>query len=400
MDPITHGITGALLGKGLFSERHGRIATFAATLGSVFPDVDVFQEAFVHDPLSIVKYHRGVTHSFVCLPIFAGLLAWLTRWVAKRTGHESPSWAMLTLIYGAGIASHIILDGMTSFGTRIWDPISQQRVAWDVLFIIDFTLTSIVLLPQVIAWIYRDREKSLRRAALMCLIFTGAAFGAWEAARTAGFPFHIWIAFFASAVMAAAFFLPSLRGWGFSITRARWCQAGGIVLLAYLFACAYAHHTALLRVSDFARANHIVVDRMGAIPIPPSFLDWGGVIRSVDGVYQAHFDLRDGNPPEFQFISDSPPDTFIARAMRLPEVQLYWRFARFPVIRSSFEDGHHVVDFAEHRFVSRHRETAQPFTYRVVFDAAGNVVQQGWRSNGMLRREMKQGDARRAGDPR
>jgi membrane-bound metal-dependent hydrolase YbcI (DUF457 family) len=376
------------------------MATFAATLGSVFPDVDVVQEAFARDPLAIVKYHRGVTHSFVCLPIFAGLLAWLTRWIARRTGHESPSWAMLTVIYGVGIASHIILDAMTSFGTRIWDPLSQQRVAWDVLFIIDFTLTSIVLLPQVIAWIYRGRQKSLRRAIWMSLIFTLAAFTVWEVTRAAGFPFHLWIAFLASAVMAAAFFLPSLRGWGFSVTRARWCQGGAVVLLAYLLACAAAHHAALLRIANFASANHIFVDRMGAIPLPPSLLEWGGVIRSIDGVYQAHMDLRDAKPPEIQFVSDSPPDAFIARAMRLPEVRLYWRFARFPVIRSSFEDGHHVVDFAEHRFVTRHRESPQPFTYRVVFDAAGNVLAQGWRSNGMLRREMKQKEPRAAGDPR
>jgi hypothetical protein len=307
---------------------------------------------------------------------------------------------MLTLIYGVGIASHIILDGMTSFGTRIWDPITQQRVAWDVLFIIDFTLTSIVLLPQVIAWIYRDREKSLGRAIWMWLVFTAAAFVVWEVTRTAGFPFHIWIAFFASAVMAGAFFLPTIRGWGYGVTRAKWCQGGSVVLLAYLLVCAYGHHVALLRVVDFAKANHVVVDRMGAIPIPPSFLDWGGVVRSTDGVYQANFDLRDAKPPVFQFISDSPPDTFIARAMHLPDVQLYWRFARFPVIRSSFADGHHVVDFAEHRFVSRHRETPQPFTYRVVFDAAGNVIQQGWRTNGTLRRQMKEKEPQPTGDSR
>jgi hypothetical protein len=307
---------------------------------------------------------------------------------------------MLTVIYGVGIASHIILDGMTSFGTRIWDPISQERVAWDLLFIIDFVLTSIVLLPQVVAWIYRDREKSRVRAISMWLLFTLAAFAAWEATRVAGFPFHLWIACLANVVMAAVFFLPSLRGWGFGIPRARWCQGGAVVLLAYLLACGLAHHAALRRVADFTKANHVVVDRMGAIPIPPSFLEWGGVIRSPDGVYQANFDLRDTKAPEFLFVSDSPPDTFIARAMQLPEVQLYWRFARFPVIRSSFEDGHHVVDFGEHRFVSRHREGPQPFTYRVVFDAAGNVVAQGWRSNGMFRREMKQGVAGHAGDPR
>ena len=119
MDPVTHGITGALLGKGYFSDRNGRVAIFAATLGAVFPDIDTVADAISRDPLAIVKYHRGITHSFVGLPFFAAILAWLTRWAARRLQIEAPSFGVLTLIYGVGIASHILLDGMTSFGTRI-----------------------------------------------------------------------------------------------------------------------------------------------------------------------------------------------------------------------------------------------------------------------------------------
>src|SRR5580704_18041416 len=98
MDPVTHGITGALLGKGYFSERGGRVAIFAATVGALFPDIDTIADAISSDPLAIIKYHRGITHSFVGLPFFAALLAWLTRWIARRRGIETPSWAMLTLI--------------------------------------------------------------------------------------------------------------------------------------------------------------------------------------------------------------------------------------------------------------------------------------------------------------
>ncbi len=180
MDPVTHGIAGALLGKGYFSERYGRVAVFAATLGAVFPDVDVTADIFSRDPLAIVKYHRAITHSFVALPVFAFLLAVLTRlavpWLKKRSERfrniESPPLAILTLIYGIGIASHIMLDGMTSFGTRMWYPISSERVAWDLLFIIDLTFMAILLLPQMLPWIYSDARpdaspdpsKSRRRA--------------------------------------------------------------------------------------------------------------------------------------------------------------------------------------------------------------------------------------------
>src|SRR5690348_12517861 len=164
MDPITHGITGALLGKAYFSkgaraergvedtERArvwtARVAIFAATLGAVFPDVDILEDAISRDPLAIVKFHRGITHAFFGLPFFAVGLAALTRWATRRWKIPSPSFAMLTLIYGIGILSHILLDGMTSFGTRMLTPFSQRRVAWDWLFIIDFAFTSIILLPQ------------------------------------------------------------------------------------------------------------------------------------------------------------------------------------------------------------------------------------------------------------
>ncbi|MGC2265920.1 MAG: metal-dependent hydrolase, partial [Candidatus Acidiferrales bacterium] len=76
MDTITHGIVGGLLGKGFFSERSGRVATFAAVAGAMFPDTDVVEEIFSRDPLAIVRYHRGITHSFLALPFFAAILPW------------------------------------------------------------------------------------------------------------------------------------------------------------------------------------------------------------------------------------------------------------------------------------------------------------------------------------
>lgn len=396
MDTITHGIVGALIGKGYFSERNGRVATFAAAAGAMFPDIDVVEEIVSRDPLAIVRYHRGITHSFVALPLFAAMLAWITRVgfgvLKKRFAGlrdiESPSWGILFVIYAIAIASHIILDGMTSFGTRIWDPVSQQRVAWDLLFIIDCCFTSIALLPQVVAWIYADRAKARARAISMWALFTIAGFVVWKVAAVVGFPFHLWIAFFSCVIIAALFFLPAVRSAGFRVGAARWCQAGALVMLAYLFACSLAHHQALLRVKSFAFANNIPMNRVAALPLPPSLLDWGGVIRSVDGVYQSRFDLRDSAPPLFSFIADSPPNLYVARAMQRPEVQLYWNFARFPVIRTYTENGLHYVDFNENRFIRRQRQGPAPFSYRIVFDDAGDPIEEGWQADGLDVRRM------------
>jgi membrane-bound metal-dependent hydrolase YbcI (DUF457 family) len=401
MDPVTHGIAGALLGKGFFSERVEKVAIFAATLGAVFPDIDIFYEGYAelahHDPLAIVKYHRAITHSFVGLPFFAVLLAALTppvlrllkRRYPRLQDWEAPPFWLLAVIYGVGIASHILLDAMTSFGTRIWYPISSRRVAWDLLFIIDFTFTTIILAPQVIAWIYRDPAKSRGRAVKMWIAFTVGDFVAWLLTAAASYPFHLWVAVLISALLAVLFFAPALRGWGFKITRAEWCQAGTCCAIAYLFFCSVAHHRAMLKVRAFADEHHIEADRMGALPIPPSLLDWGDEIRAHNGIYISQFDLRDKNPPAFYFVPDSPLDDYIRRAFELPSVWLYWNFARFPVIRSYAEGGMHVVELGENRSMQGGRRGPQPFTYQVVFNGAGKVVEQGWLTAGTPRGRMR-----------
>lgn len=398
MDPVTHGIAGALLGKAFFSKRQERVAIFAATLGAVFPDVDIVAEIVSRDPLSIIKYHRAITHSFVAMPFFALLLAILTRaalpWVRRRLPRfkddEAPPLAMLTLIYAVGIASHIVLDAMTSFGTRIWFPISSQRVAWDLLFIIDFSFTTIILVPQLLAWIYSDPQRSRARAWRMWLIFSAGTLLVWLLCRVAGYPFRLRIVPLAIVVLALLFFLPAKGDRGFRVTRAQWCQAGAFVALVYLFGCSVAHHLAIGRAKAFADRYHIDVTRMGALPIPPSWLDWGDAIRSPDALFETQFDLRTPGAPVFRFIPDSPPDPYIAKAIQLPSVKLYWTFARFPSIQSYLDlEDHHIVDFGENRFQSGSRPGPQPFTYEVVFDFSGRYLEEGWLTNGMLQSRMR-----------
>jgi membrane-bound metal-dependent hydrolase YbcI (DUF457 family) len=409
MDTITHGIAGALIGKGFFSRKAARVAIFSATIGAMFPDTDVVAEAFTRDPLAIVKYHRVITHSFFMLPFFAAALAWLTlvgaRFLRDRYAHfkdlDSPSWVMLTLIYAVGIASHIILDGMTSFGTQMWYPFSRQRVAWDLLFIIDFCFTALVLLPQIVAWIYSRRDKAAIRAVVLWLVFSLAAIAAWKIADAVGFPFHRWIAALASILIALLFFGPLFRGAGFNISRPAWCRAGTYLTLAYLVACGVAHHVALVKAQTYAAAHNLTVERLAALPLPPSFLDWGDVIRAQDGVYQARFDLRSAAPtPDFWFRADSPPDAFIARAWELPEVRVYWNFARFPVIRSFAEQGQHFVDFDENRFVTRRTHGPAPFSYRVIFNAEGVPIEEGWQADSVDVRRMQKIPPANAGNSR
>ncbi len=438
MDTITHGIVGALIGKAFFAghgdatradgtaaqraagqfaglgsppqaprwNRGECVATAAATLGAVFPDVDVIFGPIVRNDLAVIELHRSITHSLLCLPVFAVVLAALTRWYARRRALESPSWVTLSGIYGVALASHILLDLVTSFGTMIWSPWKRARPAWDLVFIIDFTLTAIVLLPQLVAWVYRQRERSFRRAAPLWAVFSGAAALIAWGTRAAGFTFSSRAVVAVSALLAAWFFLPAWGSWGFSVPRASWCRAGVYALAAYLCLCAMAHQAALRRVEQFAAARGLRVVRLGALPLPPFLAYWDGLIRTPEGVYEARFDLSrgyqrglapdsaskasNGEFPTFHFFADSPPNGYLEAARQLPRVKTYLWFARFPVFRytqspdpgpvpaKSGEAGSlHIIEIRDLRFFQRGRGPA-PFTFRVTFDAAGHVVEQGW----------------------
>ena len=150
MDTITHGIAGALIGKAMFrgdemfafrAMNRGRVITWSLMLGAIFPDSDVFREMFSRNELLILTWHRSITHSLICMPIFALALAALTRWFVRWRKWDAPSFAALTGIYAIGIGSHILLDLVTSFGTMIWSPLEWSRPAWDLIFIVDFTFT-------------------------------------------------------------------------------------------------------------------------------------------------------------------------------------------------------------------------------------------------------------------
>lgn len=400
MDPVTHGIAGALIGKAFFAKGNSsasgsgpstnsastaRAAIFAATLGAVFPDIDVFVDAFSHDPLGIARYHRGFTHSFVGLPIFAVVLASLTRafflWHAKRSGRETwrpPSFAFLFAIYAAGIASHIILDGFTSFGTRMLNPFSRDRFAWDLLFIVDFIFTALLLVPQLAASVHQGPENKGQRASAMWVFLTVSTLAVWALARGAGFPFRLSAVATASGIFAIVLFLPIWQGFGAAISRARWCQAGFCLSCAYIVACGFAHHAALSRVRAFASSQHIFVENIGAMPLPISFLHWSGLILTPDGVYQSQFCLRDSAHPAFHFFANSTQNRFTEEAAQLEPVRTFLWFARFPMMHFSAEDDRNLVEYKDLRFSSGAGRPAPGFTFGVLFDSEGKMLNYGW----------------------
>lgn len=391
MDTITHGIAGALIGKAIFEGEDflslrtptaGRVVTVAATLGAMFPDVDIIRDIFSRDPLLILTWHRGFTHSLLMLPAFALALAAITRWTAKRFGIASPRFAILILIYAVGIASHILLDLITSYGTMVWWPLAKIRVSWDLIFIIDFMLTAVLLLPQFIAALFRDRQNFTRRALRTWMAFSLCAALVGWLLTIENFPPALGALLAVIGTMAALIFAPAIRGWGFRVRQSSWNLAGVFAAAAYLSLAVAMHHAALARVEQFAAQQKMTAENLGALPLPPSLANWDGLIRTPRGVYELRFSLWEHFPPkpddpiEYNFYPDTPRNQMLSAARQLPEVQTYLWFARFPVFRWHQEGPDTVLEFADLRFFQRRGRGS--FTYRVTFDRNRKIIDRGW----------------------
>lgn len=402
MDTITHGIAGALIGKAVCRGEdmlvrgpmtRARVITWSLMLGSIFPDSDILRDIFSRDPLLIVTWHRSITHSLVCMPLFALVLAALTVGIARLFKWEAPSFAALSGIYAAGILSHIFLDLATTFGTMIWSPLKWSRPAWDILFIVDFTLTALLFCPQMLAWVYRKPENLKNRASITWSVLALASLGVAALGQSVGAPISAGTAVSIIAVLAVFFLLPATRGMGLRVRYANWNRAGLAAAVVYIGLTLVAHRAALTRVNNFAAFFQLQVQSLGALPLPPSLWHWDGLVNTPRGVYEVRFDLSDGifarsgsassndadmAAIEHRYYPDATPNAFIDAARNLPEVQKVYWFARFPVTRFHKEGHEAIVEISDLRFTRMRGDHPLPFTYRVRMDGAGRVISQGW----------------------
>jgi inner membrane protein len=165
MEPVTHFLTGACLGRSGFN-RKTAYATLAMTLAAEAPDLDMLWG--FRGPVAELQHHRGWTHTFIGAPVVAlatvGLVWLLHRWRRKEPV-IAPRWGWL--LFGAWIAamSHILLDYTVNYGVRPFFPFNPKWHAWSIVFIVDpwllLALALALLVPAILG--LADREIGARR---------------------------------------------------------------------------------------------------------------------------------------------------------------------------------------------------------------------------------------------
>lgn len=142
MDPITQSVLGATLSGSFSNKRKVKAATALGCLGGLAPDIDVLFQS-PSDPLIFLEFHRGFTHSLMFIPVGALICALLAWHFSRDYLSFKETWLFCFL----GYATHGLLDACTTYGTQLFWPFSDVRIAWNTVSIIDplFTLPLIAL---------------------------------------------------------------------------------------------------------------------------------------------------------------------------------------------------------------------------------------------------------------
>jgi len=161
MDPLTHATAGVVISQLIPGPDRKRMM-LAGLIFGLLPDIDYIL-IFI-DRLALLRHHRGITHSLIALPV----LAWLGALVGRAWGGRA--WFRPLFLTGlAVLASHLLLDLVTSYGTKLLSPFSSAKLSLDWVFIIDPVITLPLLAGTVAAFL----GFQVRRAAALCLSVAG-----------------------------------------------------------------------------------------------------------------------------------------------------------------------------------------------------------------------------------
>ncbi len=146
MDPVSQAVVGSAAAQSI-SKKQFVSAGILGCLGGMAPDLDVLIRSST-DPLLFLTYHRHFTHSLLFIPI-GGLICALVlhQLIGKR---QDLSFKQSYLYCTVGYATHALLDACTTYGTMLFWPFSDVRIAWNMVSVID-PLFTIPLLLLVIA---------------------------------------------------------------------------------------------------------------------------------------------------------------------------------------------------------------------------------------------------------
>jgi inner membrane protein len=333
MEPVTHLLTGACLGRSGFN-RTTAYATLTMVLAAEAPDIDLLWK--LRGPVAEFQHHRGITHTFLGAPFMALLITgavwlwhrWRTRDTDKpardipgpqsnRRDHAPPvRWGWMWLLALIADLSHLLLDWTNNYGLRPFFPFNPHWYAGGIFFIFEPVffagLLLALLMPAILG--LADREIGVRRT-----MFRG-------------------------------------RGW------AIFALAVGVVLGCWRWA---EHDRALALLARQNFQNEPVL-KMTVNPYPGNVFQWFGVVETKDfyqtGILNTRTDSFTSEAPDnLYYKQPQTPAILAAKRSWLGRVFLDWSKYPFVAQEGTFD----TLQGGEH-YTQIHFEDLR-FAYNVLF---------------------------------
>jgi inner membrane protein len=196
MDSLTQIVLGAACGEAAMGKKIGNKALLFGAIGGTIPDLDVFIGNFLYsNKIDAMLFHRGFMHSILFAVLGAFLFGWLTH-IAYESGKKS-KWIQFvfsslrkiriskifyiwylkgkvffgwydkykdepitnrsdwTWLFFLSIFTHPILDCFTGYGTLLFSPFSDYRVAFSNISVVDPLYTLPFLICLIVLMFYK-----------------------------------------------------------------------------------------------------------------------------------------------------------------------------------------------------------------------------------------------------
>ncbi|WP_412561111.1 metal-dependent hydrolase [Winogradskyella sp. MIT101101] len=164
MDSLTQIVLGAACGEAVLGKKIGNKALLFGAIGGTIPDLDVFVGSLLYgNEIDAMLFHREFMHSVLFSVLGAFLLGWLVHklYNSGKRLHTTTQKDWTKLFFWS-LFTHPILDCFTPYGTQLFAPFSNYRVAFNNIAVADPLYTAPFLICLIILMFF-NRKSNQRR---------------------------------------------------------------------------------------------------------------------------------------------------------------------------------------------------------------------------------------------
>ena len=161
MDSLTQIVLGAACGEAVLGKKIGNKALLFGAVGGTIPDLDVYVGNLLYgNKIDAMLFHRGFMHSIVFSIIAAFALGWLDYYLYNSGNRLNTTtkrdWIVLFFV---SLFTHPILDCFTPYGTQLFAPFTNYRVAFNNIAVVDPLYTLPFLICMIVLMFFKRTSK-------------------------------------------------------------------------------------------------------------------------------------------------------------------------------------------------------------------------------------------------